>query len=62
MNPKVKVGLLFAALGYVIVVVIGVLALNLHVEPAGLIYAAPVLILIATEDLHGLSFLFYWGL
>ena len=50
MTSKAKIGLLFAVLGYVIVVAIGVLALSLHVDPAGLIYAAPVSILFATED------------
>jgi hypothetical protein len=51
MNLKVKVGLLFAALGYAIVVAIGLLEMNLNVHaPTMLLYMAPVLILISTED------------
>ena len=51
MNLKVKVGLLFAALGYAIVVAIGLLEMNLNVHaPTMLLYMAPVLILIFMED------------
>jgi hypothetical protein len=51
MNLKVNVGLLFAALGYAIVVAIGLLEMNLNVHaPTMLLYMAPVLILIFMED------------
>jgi hypothetical protein len=51
MNLKVKIGLLFAAVGYAIVVAIGLLCINLNVNPTKLLLClAPVLILIATED------------
>ncbi len=51
MNPKLKVGLLFAALGYAIVVAIGLLEMNLNVHaPTMLLHMAPVLIHIFMED------------
>jgi hypothetical protein len=51
MNFKVKIGLLFAAVGYAIVVAIGLLSINLNVNPTKLLIClAPVLILVATED------------
>ena len=50
MSSKFKYGLIFAALGYAIVVVIGVQYLTLHIRPFDfLLWLAPVTILWASE-------------
>lgn len=51
MKFNVKAGLLFAALGFVIVVAIGVLYLSLNIiPPTSLLRLAPATIIFATED------------
>ena len=51
MKFNVKAGLLFAALGFAIVVAIGVLYLSLNViPPTSLLRLAPATIVFATED------------
>jgi hypothetical protein len=60
MNLKVRLGLIFAALGYAIVVAIGVQFLTLQVLPSNLLlWLAPVTILRATEGEPPWSFLLF---
>lgn len=60
MNLKVRLGLVFAALGYAVVVAIGIQYLTLKVIPSTpLLWLAPVTILWATEGEPPWSFLLF---